>query len=154
MKTNRRITLALLLAGLALLVAAPASLADYGNTAQYQIEFSANNVGGVPGDGLWLWIELDNNGTGTSGSGDYTGSVCIHQGADGVNSAYPQAGDVSWTDNGTDLTITGIVVKLRTGKQVPVTLKVPDSLGHYSGPTSDYLIPNFIGGTSQLQVAP
>jgi len=149
MRTRTTLVLAVLAVCLTALVAAPGSLADYGNTAQYQIELSANNVGGVPGDGLWLWIELNSDG-----SGDYTGSVCIHTGSAGRNSAFPEAGDVRWTDDGTNLTITDLVVKLRTGAQVPVTITVPDTNGHYNGPTGNFLAPNFIGGTTQLQVAP
>jgi hypothetical protein len=60
---------ACLAAALAGTAATPA-LADYGRGAQYQIEISANNAGGVPGDGVWVWIELNGNG-----SGDYTGAV-------------------------------------------------------------------------------
>src|SRR6266496_5128958 len=62
--------------------AATPALADYGTGARYQVEISANNVGGVPGDGVWLWIEMNSNGT-----GDYTGSDCIHTGPAGLNGA-------------------------------------------------------------------
>jgi hypothetical protein len=147
--TTGRIAIVAALACLVILVAAPTSLADYGAGAQYQIEISANNVGGVPGDGLWLWIELNRDG-----SGDYTGSVCIHTGSVGPNSAFPEAGDVSWSDNGSDLTIRGLVVKFRTGGQVPLTITVPDATGHYTGPTGAFIAPDIIGGDSQVQVAP
>jgi hypothetical protein len=150
---RKRLALAALAAAiacLAALTAAPGSLADYGATAQYQIEFSANNVGGVPGDGLWLWIEL-----GRDGSGDFTGSICVHTGSAGLDSAFAQAGDVSWSDDGTNLTISHLVLELRTGAQVPVTITVPDAVGHYSGPTAAYLSPTaFIGGDAQVEVAP
>jgi hypothetical protein len=92
----------LLAAALAGTTATPA-FADYGTGAQYQIEISANNVGGVPGDGVWLWIELNRNGT-----GDYTGADCIHTGPAGLNGAGHQRGDVTWTDSGDKLTITGV----------------------------------------------
>ena len=72
--------------------AATPALADYGTGAQYQVEISANNVGGVPGDGVWLWIELNRNG-----SGDYTGADCIHTGPAGLNGAGHERGDVTWT---------------------------------------------------------
>src|SRR5512132_4327609 len=62
-------------------VATPA-LADYGTGAQFQIEISANNVGGVPGDGVWLWVALN-----SGGSGDYQGTDCIHTGSAGLNGA-------------------------------------------------------------------
>jgi hypothetical protein len=147
--TSVRIAIAAALACLVILVAAPSSLADYGAGAQYQIELSANNVGGVPGSGLWLWIELNRDG-----SGDYTGSVCIHTGSAGLNSAFPEAGDVSWSDNGSELIIRGLVVKFRTGGQVTLTVTVPDATGHYTGPTGEFIVPNIIGGGAQVQVAP
>ncbi|MFF1881986.1 hypothetical protein ACFVVC_11030 [Pseudarthrobacter sp. NPDC058196] len=125
-------------------VAAPASA--YGNTAVYQIELSAN-VSGHNGGGVWLWIELDQNGT-----GDYKGSDCGHAG----QGAAPDSGDVTWTDTGGTLTITG--VKLNGLGGFPTTITVPDTYGHYTGTIGSYLtlpgfIPPFIGNT-QLQVAP
>jgi hypothetical protein len=129
-------------------VATPA-LADYGNGAQFQIEISANNVGGVPGDGVWLWVALN-----SGGSGDYQGTDCIHTGSAGLNGAAHESGDVRWTDAGGQLTITG--VKL-VGGVFPVTVVVKDRIGHYVGP-SDSFIRGFalgpIGGTAQVQVAP
>lgn len=35
----------------AMAIGAPGAQADYGKGAVYQIEISANNIGGVPGDG-------------------------------------------------------------------------------------------------------
>jgi hypothetical protein len=129
--------------------AATPALADYGVGSQYQIEISANNVGGVPGDGVWLWIELNSNG-----SGDYTGSDCIHTGPAGLNAAAHERGDVTWTDSGGTLTISGVGL---IGGQFPVTVVVPDRSGHYTG-ASDSFIQNFalgpIGGSAQVQVAP
>ena len=129
--------------------AATPALADYGTGAQYQVEISANNVGGVPGDGVWLWIELNRDG-----SGDYTGSDCIHTGPAGVNGAAREQGDVQWSESGGQLTITGIGL---VGGQFPVTILVPDRYGHYVG-GSDSFIRDFalgqIGGTAQVQVAP
>jgi hypothetical protein len=130
-------------------VAATPALADYGKGAQFQIEISANNVGGVPGDGVWLWIELNSNGT-----GDYTGADCIHTGSAGLNGAGHQRGDVKWTDSGGKLTISGVAL---VDAQFPVTVVVSDRYGHYVGP-SDSFIQGFalgpIGGTAQVQVAP
>jgi hypothetical protein len=130
--------------------AATPALADYGPGAQFQVEISANNVGGVPGDGVWLWIELNSNGT-----GDYTGADCIHSGPGGPNGAGHQRGDVtSWTDSGGKLTIKGVAL---VDAQFPVTIVVPDSYGHYVL-ASDDVIQGFalgsIGGTAQVQVAP
>jgi hypothetical protein len=138
---------ACLAAALAGTSATPA-LADYGTGAQYQIEISANNAGGVPGDGVWLWIELNGNG-----SGDYTGSDCIHTGSAGLNGAGNQRGDVTWTDSGGKLTINGVAL---VDGQFPVTVVVSDRYGHYVG-ASDSFIQGFvlgpIGGTAQVQVA-
>ncbi len=91
-----------LAAAMAGATATPA-FADYGKGAQYQVEISANNVGGVPGDGVWLWIELNRDG-----SGDYTGSDCIHTGPAGLNGAAHERGDVTWADSGGKLTISGV----------------------------------------------
>lgn len=130
-------------------VGATPALADYGPGAQYQVEISANNVGGVPGDGVWLWIELNSNGT-----GDYTGADCIHTGSAGLNGAGHQRGDVKWTDSGGKLTISGVAL---VDAQFPVIVVVSDRYGHYVGP-SDSFIQGFalgpIGGTAQVQVAP
>lgn len=125
-------------------VAAPASA--YGKTAVYQIELSAN-VSGRHGGGVWLWIELDSNHT-----GDYKGSDCGH----GGEGAAPDSGDVTWTDSGGTLTITGVTLNGLGG--FPTTITVPDTYGHYTGTVGSYLtlpgfIPPFVGNT-QLQVAP
>jgi hypothetical protein len=129
--------------------AATPALADYGPGAQFQVEISANNVGGVPGDGVWLWIELNRDG-----GGDYTGSDCIHSGPGGPNGAGHQRGDVTWTDDGTTLTIDGVAL---VNGMFPVTVMVPDRYGHYVRPSDD-VITGFalgdIGGTAQVQVAP
>ena len=81
-------------------------------------------MGGVPGSGVWLWIELNRNG-----SGDYTGADCIHTGPAGLNGAGHQRGDVTWTDSGGKLTITGVAL---VDAQFPVTVVVPDRYGHYT----------------------
>jgi hypothetical protein len=102
-------------------VAAPGALADHGRGAVYQVEISANNVGGVPGDGAWIWIELSRDG-----SGDYTMADRIHSGSAGLNAAAHSRGDVTWTDAGGWLTITGVRA---IGGLVPVTIVVPDRTG-------------------------
>jgi hypothetical protein len=130
-------------------VAAPSSRADYGSGALYNIELSANNVGVTAGTGkgLWLWIELN------PGGGDFSGASCKHNGNGGVNTATSQAGDVtSWSDNGTNLSI-HLTLTLG-GLPKAVTITVPDSFGHYSGPTDSYLAPDTFGGYTQLTVAP
>ncbi|HEY8701052.1 MAG TPA: hypothetical protein VIM08_08835 [Arthrobacter sp.] len=133
---------ALVAGGLGL--AAPASA--YGNTAVYQIELSAN-ISGHDGGGAWLWIELDSNHT-----GDYKGSDCGHAG----QGAAADSGDVTWWDNGSTLTITGVTLNGLGG--FPTTITVPDTYGHYTGTIGSFLsLPPFIPagiGNSQLQVAP
>jgi hypothetical protein len=139
--------------GLVLAAAAPASAGDYGPGAVYQVEISANNVGGVPGDGVWLWIALYPDGT-----GDYAGSDCVHTGSleghPGLNGAGHERGDVTWIDSDGTLIITGVAL---VGGEFPVTIKVPDSYGHYVL-LSDDVITGFalgpIGGKAQVQIAP
>lgn len=96
-----------------------------------------------------MWIALNRDGT-----GDYTGSDCIHTGSAGLNGAGHERGDVTWTDSGGKLTITGVAL---VDAQFPVTVVVPDKYHHYVGP-SDTFIQGFalgpIGGTAQGQVAP
>jgi hypothetical protein len=132
--------------------AAPAS-ADYGRGAQYQVEISANNVGGVPGDGVWLWIALN-----ADGSADYAGATCIHTGSllghPGLNGASSDRGDGAWTDTNGQLTISGVLL---LGGTLPVTIVVPDAYGHYVRPSDSVItttVSGFaIGGTAQVQVA-
>jgi len=119
-----------LAAAMAGATATPA-FADYGKGAQYQVEISANNVGGVPGDGVWLWIELNRDG-----SGDYTGSDCIHTGSAGLNGAAHERGDVTWADSGGKLTISGVGL---IGGQFPVSVVVPDRYGHYTGASDSFV---------------
>jgi hypothetical protein len=127
---------AALLAG----TAGPTS-ADYGPGAQFQVTISANNVGGVPGDGVWAWIALY-----PGGGGDYTAADCIHTGsllgAPGLNGAGHEQGDVRWTDAGGTLTITGVAL---VNGQFPVTITVPDGYRHYVLP-SDSVIGGFALG--------
>jgi hypothetical protein len=143
---------ATLAAALFAATAGPAS-ADYGPGAQYQIEISANNVGGPTGDGVWLWIALYRDG-----SGDYAGSDCIHTGSllghPGLNGAAAERGDVTWRDTGTSLVIDGVAL---IGGLFPVTITVPDTYGH-AVIAADQVITGFalgpLGGSAQVQVAP
>ena len=142
-----------MLAGLGLLAAPTTTFADYGTGEVYQIEISANNVGQVPGDGAWIWIALNRNGT-----GDYQATDCVHTGSGGLNGAAHSAGDVRWTSDGTNLTITGMNL---IGGALPVIVVVPARYGHYvkhSDAVIDVLQPNAFdlpgfGGTAQVQVA-
>jgi hypothetical protein len=134
----------MLLAG-ALAVGSAGSVAAYGKDAVYQVELTAN-AGGPQGGGVWLWIELDQNGT-----GDYTGSDCGHG-----EGSVKDMGDVTWTESGGSITISGVVLNGLGG--FPTTITVPADYGHYSGTIGSYLtLPGFIPpfvGFSQLQVAP
>jgi len=143
-----------LLAG-SLAAALPAQ-AEYGKSAVYQIELSANLVGkdskllGGEGGGVWLWIELSNDHT-----GDYTGSDCGH--GDGGGSAASNRGEVTWWDSNGWITINGVVLNGLGG--YPTTITVPDTYGHYTGSIGSYLTLPFPPsvtslGFSQLQVAP
>jgi len=71
------------LVGAGMLTAAAPALADYGNTAVYQIELSAN-ISGHDGGGAWLWLELSSDG-----SVDYQGSDCGHAGQGAVHDSRP-----------------------------------------------------------------
>lgn len=152
-RTLRLALVAAAAAAAALAITAGPASADYGTGAQYQVEISANNVGGVPGDGVWIWISLNANHT-----GDYTAADCIHTGSllghPGLNGAAHEQGDVTWTDSNNTLTINGIAL---VGGVFPVTVDVPDSYGH-SVLSSDSVITGFalgpIGGNAQVQVAP
>jgi hypothetical protein len=128
------------------------SASAYGRGSVYQIEISANNVGGVPGDGAWIWIGLNQDHT-----GDYTMADCIHTGSAGLNAAAHSKGDVTWSDANGWLTIHGVEA---IGGLVPVTIVVPDTYGHYVFDTDaiiqvppNPIFPGF-GGWAQTQVAP
>jgi hypothetical protein len=126
----------------------------YGNGAVHQVEISAsaqtNLFGPGTGGGIWLWIELD--GSQSGGTGDYTGSDCLHRTPIGPTGAVADSGDVQWTSNGTTITITGVVI----GGDTPVTITVPES-GHLSTDDLSSVFSAPIGevpGTAQVQVAP
>jgi hypothetical protein len=151
---KKLLLLVTLVAAFAAVLATGAS-ADYGNTATYQIELSAN-IPGHLGGGVWLWIELSSDYT-----GDYTGSDCGHAG----QGAAADKGSVNWfysdasgnpDTNGGYLTISGVTLNGLGG--FPSTVIVPDTYGHYTGTDTSYLtLPGFIPGgigNSQLQVAP
>ncbi len=130
----------------------------YGNDAVHQVEISAsltpNPFGPGTGGGIWLWIELD--GTQSGGDGDYTGSDCLHRTPiEPSTGAVADHGDVTWTSDGSTITITGVVI----GGNTPVTITVPES-GHESVSLGDVfqgLTPPGVPappGTAQVQVAP
>jgi hypothetical protein len=140
------------LAGLAARIGPLAAAhADYGTHAQYQIEISynCNNPTCTPvigsGAGIWLWIELNANGT-----GDYHGSDCLHGAA-----AFPDSGDVTWADTGTELVISGLSLAGGSGV-LPSTITVPDTYGHHLLTFSQLFGIPFptLPGAAQVQVAP
>ncbi len=145
MSRVRRLMVAGALTVAAIGFGASPALADYGPGAQYQVELSAN-VGGPHGGGLWLWIELNRDGT-----GDYAGSDCGHG-----EGAAADRGDVTWTMDGSNVVISGVVLNGLGG--FPTTITVPAAYGHYRGTIGSFLtLPPFIppsAGNSQLQVAP
>jgi hypothetical protein len=127
--------------------------ADYGQGAVHQVEISAsitpNLFGSGTGGGIWLWIEL--SGSSSGGTGDYTGSDCLHRTPIGPTGAAPDSGDVTWTSNGSTITITGVVI----GGDTPVTITVPEA-GHESTTLSAvFSAPvGTLPGRVQVQVAP
>lgn len=149
MRRNRRAGLAasmgLTLAGALLFAGAAPASADYGRTAVYQVEISANGVGASTGGGVWLWIELSSDRTGT-----YTGSDCGREGP-GAAGAVPDSGDVTWASSGGWLTISG--VRLNGLGGLPVTIQVHSSLGHYTTTISSVFGLGF-PGWAQVTVAP
>ena len=134
------------LLGLSTLTAAAPAFADYGKTAVYQVELSAN-ISGQHGGGVWLWLELSNDG-----SVDYTGSDCGH----GLGAA-PDHGSTTWSDVNGMLVIPNVVLNGLGGFSATIT--VPDTLGHYTGTADAFItlpsppVPPGVGN-SQVQVAP
>ncbi len=131
---------------------ATSAFADYGNTAQYQVEISFNCNGtqscfGPQGYGVWLWIELSAGGTGT-----YQGADCAHQipSATPPSGAFHDSGDVTWHYSGSNIVITG--VKIINGT-VPLTITVPKMYGHTTE-TGLQLFGFPLAGNAQVTVAP
>jgi hypothetical protein len=147
-----------LAAGLLVAMTGTAS-ADYGKSAVHQVVISSsitpNLFGPGTGGGIWLWIELNGSSPTSGGTGDYTGADCLHHTPIApVTGSSPDSGDVTWSSDGTTITITGVVL----GGGVPVTITVPQS-GHESL-RGDNLLSLFsapvgeLPGRAQVQVAP
>lgn len=147
--------LAVALAGGILVRTSGTAHADYGNGAVYQIEISDNCVGPgscipgvVKGFGIWFWAELNADGT-----GDYQSADCGHNPPGGSGAAH-NSGDVTWSSDGSTITIIGSEI---FGNTVPITIRVPAQFGHYVMGTSDVItVAGFppLPGTAQIQVAP
>jgi len=152
-----RLAAALALSGsfVAVATASPA-LADYGKASTYQVEISANMpanfAGPGTGGGIWLWIQL--GGGLTSGTGDYQGSDCLHGATNpiGPQGTFADHGTVSWSSDGTTVTIQGVII----GGVIPVTVTVPAHYGHLTTDMPSVFPgiapPGF--GTANVQVAP
>jgi hypothetical protein len=128
----------------------------YGSGAVHQVEISASIApnlvfGPGTGGGIWLWIELDGTSATSGGTGDYTGSDCLHHTPIGPTGAGADSGDVNWTSNGTTITITGVVI----GGDTPVTITVPLA-GHENTTLSSVFSPPVGGlpGSAEVTVAP
>lgn len=143
------------IAGLLLMGSAGTALADYGPGAVYQIEISGNCVGKttcipqvVKGYGIWFWAALYPDGT-----GDYQADDCGH--GYGDNSAFHDSGDVTWSSDGSTITIQGAAI---FGNTVPITITVPARYGHYSEAFANAFDVPALGGAlpgwAQVQVAP
>lgn len=126
----------------------------YGNTHVHEVEISAsitpNLFGPGTGGGIWLWIELD--GSQSGGTGDYTGADCLHHTPISPNTgAGSDSGDVTWTSNGTWITITGVMI----GGDTPVTITVPESGHESTTPSAVFSSPvGGLPGKVEVQVAP
>jgi len=134
-------------AGLALaLTMAATAFADYGNSAVYQVEISANGVGASQGGGVWLWIELSSDHTGT-----YSGADCGREGPGAAGAASDSGDNITWSSGGGWLTINGVVLNGLGG--LPVTIHVKSTDGHYVTTISGVLGIGF-PGWAQVTVAP
>lgn len=137
---------AVALAGGMVAAAAPAS-ADYGPTAIYQIELSAN-ISGRQGGGVWLWFELSSNN-----SVDYHGADCGH----GGQGAASDGGTTQWHYTTSGIEIDNVILNGLGG--FPATVTTPSATyGHYTGTVGGFItLPPFVPpnlGSSQLQIAP
>jgi hypothetical protein len=142
-------------AGLLLMSNMSTARADYGKGAVYQIEISGNCNGPttcipgvVKGYGIWFWAELSPDHT-----GDYQAADCGH--GFGASGAFHDTGEVTWTSDGTTLTIEGAAI---FGNTVPITITVPARFGHYSKSFAQVFNVPALGGAlpgwAQVQVAP
>jgi hypothetical protein len=144
-----------ILAGVLLLSSTGTARAEYATGAVYQIEISANCTGPttcvpgvVQGYGIWFWAELNADGT-----GDYQAADCGH--GFGDSRAFHDSGEVTWTSNGTTLTMTGAAIM---GNTVPIMITVPAHYGHVSESFAQVFDVPALGGAlpgwAQVQVAP
>jgi hypothetical protein len=125
-------------------ITARTALADYGASAAYQVEISANT--NHPSEGsFWMWTELTPAARGAGhGTGDYQETDCIHQGANGTNTAAHDSGTLSWSVANGVLTLTG--VNIIAGAEIATislpTTSAPGGYGHTNGITLEVTAPN------------
>ena len=126
----------------------------YGNDAVHQVTISSsitpNLFGPGTGGGIWLWIELDGTSATSGGTGDYTGSDCIHHTPLGPTGAHPDRGEVTWSVSGTTITIEGVTIG---GDNQSVAITVPLS-GHERTDNASVFSPpvGFLPGRAEVQV--
>jgi hypothetical protein len=134
---------------------APHALADYGPSALYQVEISAN----TKENGFWIWAELSPGPT-----GDYQETDCIHLGGgQGNDGAIHASGTLTgWSISNGILTMTGMKI-IGGAETATITIPVgPGVVGHYNTATitvTSAVVPIIPVGTqlvlpAQVQVAP
>lgn len=127
----------------------------YGSAAVHQVEISAsispNLFGSGTGGGIWLWIELEGTSATSGGTGDYTGADCLHHAPLGPTGGHSASGDVTWTSDGTTITITGVMIG-----ETPVTITVPLAGHENTTNLSSVFSPpiGFLPGSAEVTVAP
>jgi hypothetical protein len=130
-------------------------LADYGSSALYQVEISAN----TREVGFWLWAELSPGPT-----GDYEETDCIHLGGGVANDGgIHDSGELTgWSISHGVLTMTGMKI-IGGAETATITIPVgPGVIGHASTATitvTSAVVPILPVGTvltlpAQVQVAP
>jgi hypothetical protein len=144
-------------AALAAVVLGTGKASAYGNNAVHQVAISSsitpNLFGPGTGGGIWLWIELDGTSATSGGTGDYTGSDCLHHiSFIGPTGAHPDSGDVTWTSDGTTITIRGVLIG---GDHQPVVITVPLAGHEKIDNASVFSLPvGGLPGSAEVTVAP
>jgi hypothetical protein len=128
-----------------LAVTAGTASADYGPSAAYQIEISANT--NHPSEGsFWMWTALTPASPGaTYGTGDYQETDCIHQGGGhATDAAAHDSGTLDWSLDLSSDTLTLSNVSIIGGAETAtVTVSVTTTTyGHTNGMTLVVTAPN------------
>ena len=124
--------------GVLLATTGPAG-ADYGSSATYQVEISANTKGAQATQGnFWVWLALTPSSPGaTSGTSDYQETDCLHLGGGhATDAAAHDAGSGTWNISNGTLYLTGVNI---VGNAETATFAVPlptsGTYGHTNGMT-------------------